>query len=145
MGSINFSDHIDPIIRELPKQNLLALLNIAGCQLTHAACRSLANFMLYQPNLRTLDVSHCKINFQGSRYLIDALVRNQNIRSFNFSHNDLSSENYEFSIKVASVITRHPSLMHLDITNTNLKREELMFIALSLTTSKTLLSIHLTA
>ena len=43
------------------------------------------------------------------------------------------------------MITRHPSLMHLNITSTNLKREEIMFIALAVSQSKTLLSIHLTA
>ena len=35
--------------------------------------------------------------------------------------------------------------MHIDITNTNLKREELLFIGLSLPISKTLLSCHMTA
>lgn len=35
--------------------------------------------------------------------------------------------------------------MHIDITNTNLKREEIMFIGLSVNQSKTLLSIHMTA
>ena len=35
--------------------------------------------------------------------------------------------------------------MHIDITNTNLKREELLFIGLSLPSSKTLLSMHMTA
>ena len=96
-------------------------------------------------SLRLLDVSHCRISYQGTRYLIDALNRNTCIRNFNFSHNDLNSQSYEFSIKVASMLTRHPCLMHLDITNTNLKREEIMFIGLSVPVSKTLLSIHLTA
>ena len=43
------------------------------------------------------------------------------------------------------MITRHPCLQHLDIANTNLKREEVMFIGLSLSQSKTMLSLHLTA
>ena len=43
------------------------------------------------------------------------------------------------------MITRHPSLMHLNIVNTNLKREEILFIGLSLSTSKTMLSLHMTA
>ena len=77
--------------------------------------------------------------------MIDALNRNTCIRNFNFSHNDLNSQSYEFSIKVASIISRHPCLMHLDISNTNLKKEEIMFIGLSVPTSKTLLSIHLTS
>ena len=92
-----------------------------------------------------MDVSHCRINFQGSRYLIDALNRNTCIRNFNFSHNDLNSQSNEFAIKVASIISRHPCLMHLDISNTNLKKEEIMFIGLAVPTSKTLLSIHLTS
>ena len=33
--------------------------------------------------------------------------------------------------------------MHLNIAHTNLKREEMMFIGLSLSTSKTVVSLHL--
>lgn len=71
--------------------------------------------------------------------------RNTTCRAFNFAYNDLTSTAYEFSIKLASIITRHPSLMHIDISKTNLKREEVLFIGISLSNSKTLLSCHLTA
>ena len=91
MGSILFADHIDPLIRELPKMTQLTNLNIAGCALTGASCRSLSLFMIKCFTLRTLDVSHCRISYQGSRYLMDALNRNTCIRNFNFSHNDLNS------------------------------------------------------
>jgi hypothetical protein len=96
-------------------------------------------------SLRDVDIAHCRISYQGTRYIIDALNRNTYIRQFNFAFNDLTSSAYEFSIKLASIITRHPSLMHLDLSKTNLKREEVLFIGLSLSTSKTLLSVHLTA
>lgn len=145
MGSIMFTDHMDPLIRILPGNKTIKYLNIAGCSLTHSSCRQLSQFMVNCYTLSHLDVSHCRINYQGSRYLIEALNRNITIRNFNFSHNDLTSSTFEFSIKVAAVITRHPCLMHLDITNTNLKREEIIFIGLSLPVSKTLLSCHLTA
>ena len=131
MGSVQFHDHLDPVIRELNKMNNLTSLNIAGCSLTQASCQQLARFVFKCFSLRLLDVSHCRISYQGTRYLIDALNRNTCIRNFNFSHNDLNSSSYEFSIKVAAVLTRHPCLMHLDITNTNLKREEIMFIGLA--------------
>ena len=39
MGSINFHDHIDPLIRELPKMKHLTSLNIAGCALSAISCR----------------------------------------------------------------------------------------------------------
>ena len=71
--------------------------------------------------------------------------RNTSIRSFNFSHNDMSSQSFEFSIKAASMVTRHPALMHFNIAQTNLKREEVMFIVLALSLAGCLLSLHITA
>lgn len=108
-------------------------------------CRILGLFITNSYSLRDIDIAHCRISYQGTRSIIDALNRNTMIRSFNFAFNDLTSSAYEFSIKIASIITRHPSLMHLDISKTNLKREEVLFIGLSISTSKTILSIHLTA
>jgi hypothetical protein len=57
----------------------------------------------------------------------------------------MSSLVYEFSIKIGAVITRHPNLMHVDITKTGLKKEEVLFIGLALTMSKTMLSLHMSA
>ena len=68
---------------------------------------------------------------------------NSTVRNFNFSHNDLSSFAFEFSVKVAAIISRHPVLVHLNIANTNLKREEVLFIGLSLSLSQTLQCLHL--
>ena len=71
--------------------------------------------------------------------------RNITVRDFNFSHNDMSSSNFEFSIKIASMITRHPVLVHLHVTNTNFKQEEVLFIGIALSLSKTMQSLHITA
>jgi hypothetical protein len=54
-----------------------------------------------------------------------------------------SGGNYEFSIKMGAMITRHPTLMHLNLTATNIQREEVLFIGLALSMSKTMLSLHL--
>ena len=145
MGSIFMPENVQPLIRTLPTNKNMRSLNLAGCPMSHSSARLISQFVLINFTLSHLDISHCKINYQGSRYIIDALNRNTTIRNFNFSHNDLTSEKFEFAIKIASIITRHPLLMHLDITNTNLKREEIIFIGLSLPISKTLLSCHLTA
>ena len=107
--------------------------------------RQLSQFLIHSDVIREFDVSHCKIAYQGSRYVIDAINRNTCLRAFNFSYNDLQTSNYEFAIKIASVITRHPTMMHLNIAHTNLKREEVMFIALALSTAKTLLALHMTS
>jgi hypothetical protein len=36
-------------------------------------------------------------------------------------------------------------MMHLNVAHTNLKREEVMFVALALSISKTLVALHITA
>lgn len=145
MGCLNSADYTDDIISGMSNLNKLINLNLAGCQMTQKSCKKLSTLIVKVESLRTLDVSHCKINYQGTRYIIDALNRNKCINNFMFSGNDLSSQSNEFSIKVASMITRHPCLMHIDISNTNLKREEILFIGMSLSTSKTMLSCHLTS
>ena len=89
MGSINFADHLKPIVTSLSRMRQLISLSIAGCGTNQHTCRDIASFIVSSFSIRELDVSHCKINFQGSRYIIDALNRNTTIRSFNFSHNDL--------------------------------------------------------
>ena len=70
--------------------------------------------------------------------------RNTSIRYFNFGGNSLSSTIYEYSIKLGAIITRHPNLMHIDLTATQIKREEIIFIGLALSMSKTMLSLHMT-
>jgi hypothetical protein len=72
------------------------------------------------------------------------MTRNLNIRTFDFSYNDLKSGgNYEFSIKLGAIITRHPTLMHINLTSTSIKKEEVLFIGLALSMSKTMISLHL--
>lgn len=77
--------------------------------------------------------------------MIDSINRNSTIRHLNISYNDLSSSIYEFSIKFASILTRHPTLLHADLTQCGFKREETMFVILAMSTSKNFLALHLTA
>ena len=55
----------------------------------------------------------------------------------------MTSSHYENAIKMTSTITRHRSLMHLDLSMTGLSKEEAIFIGMSLTQSGTLQAIHL--
>ena len=145
MGSLSFTDHVEPVTRSLSLMKDISVLNMAGCSFNLTTARILAKFVVFSFSIRELDVSHCKISFQASRYIIDALNRNTCIRVFNFSYNDLQTANYEFAIKLASTITRHPTMMHLNVAHTNLKREEVMFVVLALSISKTLVALHITA
>jgi hypothetical protein len=55
----------------------------------------------------------------------------------------MKSKTYEFSIKMGAIICRHPNMMHLDLTNVGFQSEEVVFIGLALSMSKTMLAIHL--
>jgi hypothetical protein len=60
------------------------------------------------------------------------------------AHNDLASSIYEFGIKISSMLTRQPTLLHVDVSQCNFKKEESMFIILAMSTSKNLYSLHMT-
>jgi hypothetical protein len=145
-GSIQFVDALDKIARNLNLNKRLTELNLGGCAFSLNSVHLLGKYIIWHgSSLKDLNLSQCKISYQGTRYIIDALNRNTSIRYFNFSYNDMASQLYEFSIKIGAVITRHPNLMHVDITKTGLKREEVIFIGLALTMSKTMLSLHMSA
>ena len=92
-------------------------INLAGCCFSTNSSRLIADYMIYNSNsLRDLNLAYCKISYQGTRYIVNALNRNVSIRTFNFSHNDMTSATYEFTVKMGAIITRHPNLMHLDLT-----------------------------
>lgn len=119
-------------------------LNISGCDLSMSACRVLNKFLLEQMNIKDFNVARCKLAHQGARYIIDALNRNSTIRHLNISFNDFTSGIYEFSIKIASMLTRHPTLLHCDLTQCGFKRQECMFIIIAMSLSKSFLALHLT-
>lgn len=122
----------------------LIKLNIAGCGLNLNSCRILNLFLLKSDRIKELNLSSCKLANQGARYIVDALIRNVTIRHMNIAHNDFSSSIYEFSIKIASMLTRHPTLLHCDLSNCGFKREECMFVVLAMSLSKNLLAVHMT-
>lgn len=79
----------------------------------------------------------------GTRYVIDGLNRNIGLEYFNFAYNGLQSEMYEFSIKMAKIISRHLELLHVDLTHTGLEKEEVIFIGMTLPCSTSMLGLHL--
>ena len=94
-------------------------------------------------HLRELDVSNCQLHTQGSRFIIDGMVRNRGLQFLNLACNALNSATYEFAIKLAKILTRHQSLMHLDLTATGLSKEEVIFIGMSLQHSCACVGLHL--
>lgn len=138
---------INPEVMELMSKQFslnLIKLNISGCDLSINSCRILNMFLLKQQSIKDFNVARCKLSAQSARYIIDALNRNFTIRHLNISFNDFTSSVYEFSVKVASMLTRHPTLLHLDVSQCGFRREECMFIILAMSTSKNFLALHIT-
>jgi hypothetical protein len=57
----------------------------------------------------------------------------------------MSSSVHEFSIVMAKVLSRHREIMHLDISGCGLKKEEVLFLGMALSKSKSCISLHLSA
>lgn len=57
----------------------------------------------------------------------------------------MSSSVYEFSIKIAKILTRHQEIMHINLSATGLKKEEVLFIGMAISISSSCISIHLSA
>ena len=51
---------------------------------------------------------------------------------------------YEFSIRLAKVFTKHEHLNHVNLEETELTKEELLFLGTSMKHAKVLQALHLT-
>jgi Leucine-rich repeat (LRR) protein len=99
--------------------------------------------MYHGNSLKELNVQNCGITGQGTRSMISAFNINTSLKYFNFAHNELKSPTYEFSIKLGASLVRHPVLNHLDLTNTGLVKEEVLYMGVALGNSHTVMSLHL--
>ena len=63
MGSISFSDHLEPLARSMPSLKNLEVVSVAGCALSQKSCGTLAKLIITSHSLIDLDVSHCKVSF----------------------------------------------------------------------------------
>ena len=70
-------------------------------------------------------------------------MRNIGLQYIDLSNNKLRKDTYEFAIKLGKTITRHSELMHMDLSNCNLSKEEVIFIGMTLPHSPSLLGMHL--
>ena len=121
----------------------LHTLNLSEIAISSAGCQHIGRILIHQKALRNLDLSSCHIQDMGTRFVVDGLNRNIGLEYFNFAFNGLQSEMYEFSIKMAKIISRHAELMFVDLTQCGLEKEEVIFIGMTLPASTSMLSLHL--
>ena len=140
-ASIPVVDHVEKFVKSC-SLNLLRL-NLSYISLGMNATRTLNVYLLKHNVLKDLNLMRCGLNNQSARYIVDALARNVTIRHLNISQNDISSTLYEFGIKLASLLSRHPTLLHANFSSTGLTKEETMLVIAAMSTSKSFLALHL--
>jgi len=73
-------------------------------------------------SLKTLDISNCSIGDNEMRNIFDSIVDLPNLTSISINNNNISSENIDYLLNIASNMT---SLHHFDISNNKLSVDEL--------------------
>lgn len=140
-ASIPQVDYVEKFVKSCSLQ--LLRLNLSYVSLGMNATRTLNVYLLKHNVLKDLNLMRCGLNNQSARYIVDALARNVTIRHLNISQNDLSSTLYEFGIKLAALLSRHPTLLHANFSSIGLTKEETMLVIAAMSTSKSFLALHL--
>ena len=154
-GSYGIGHHLDAMTTDMGLESellgnrrpgiALSELNLSNIALSQTAAKNIGNILINSESLRVLDLQCCQMDKMATRSVIDGLNRNVGLHYFNFSHNDLSSNLYEFSIKIAKILSRHEEIMHLQLSNTGLTKEEVIFVGMTLPVSKSCIGLHLSA
>lgn len=125
-------------------ESYLHHLDLSNNGLSYMATKLLGNLIKVTTRLEHLNMANCNLRNSSAREIANALFFNQTIKFLNLSFNCFASKDYELASKLARVIQIHNSLVHLDITSVQLKREESMYIAQCLNDSSNLVCCHLT-
>ncbi|CDW72567.1 UNKNOWN [Stylonychia lemnae] len=143
-SSKNVSKVISKICEALRDDYNLTYLDLSHNNLDAISTKYIGYLVRTTQNLQHLNLSYCAIRGHSARILLNSLLLNQTIKYLNLCWNSFSSSDYEFASKLARIIQVHQNLIHVDITCTQLKREECMFIAQCLKDSNQIVSCHLT-
>jgi Ran GTPase-activating protein (RanGAP) involved in mRNA processing and transport len=136
-------DHLDKCFDSLQKYTGLQVLNLSGTSISIDVCRRIGGCLKSGKRLIRLNLSNCKLAQQGARYVIDGLLENEGLEYLDLSGTALSASSYEFSIKLAKVLTTHMQLVHLNLSETKLQREEVFFLGMMAKHFKVLVGLHL--
>lgn len=110
-------------------------LNIAGMMLDFRSAKNISKLIEKSENLYDINLRDCGLRGEskkcinlGMKMIIEALGKNLHLTYFNISWNSLFFTDNEVSISLAQTIQLHACLIHLDLSSTQLGREELFFL-----------------
>eukprot|EP00347_Sterkiella_histriomuscorum_P011119 403373687 len=137
-------EFVDVLKEVMEEQQDLTYLDLSNNNLDAISCKHLGYLIRTTSNLQDINLSYCGIRGHSARMIVNSLLLNQTIKYINLCWNSFASSDYEFGSKLARIIQVHQNLIHVDLTCTQLKREETMYIAQCLKDSVQIVSCHLT-
>jgi Ran GTPase-activating protein (RanGAP) involved in mRNA processing and transport len=107
----------------------LTQLNISNTSLSYTASKLLGHLVKVTTRLEKLNMANCGLRSSSAKEIANSLLFNQTIKFLNLSVNNFGSKDHELASKLARMIQVHVSLVHVDLSNIGVMREEAMYIA----------------
>lgn len=107
----------------------LAQLNISNNSISYTASKLLGHLIKATTRLEKLNMANCGLRSSSAKEIANSLLFNQTIKFLNLTVNNFGSNDHELASKLARMIQVHVSLVHVDLSNIGVTREEAMYIA----------------
>ncbi|CAG9314269.1 unnamed protein product [Blepharisma stoltei] len=130
-------------LKALPLSRTLRKLYISDLGLNNLAMDQVCR-VLRKNILTELDLSWNQISSESTKKFLAYLRKNRSLKFLDYSWNNLSSPDSELSIYISQIFSRHPGLLHLNISHTKITDTDAGIIINGLKQSNTLIGLHLT-
>lgn len=130
------------VIQALMNNNTLTMLNLSKNSLTNLTARALKEVLLVNNTVIKIDLHWNKITGAGGLMVFEGLESNNSIQELDFSWNSIGNS-LEVSEKIAKILSKQQSLLHLDFSFNYFTIEESKFIAEGLQQNHYLLGLHM--
>ena len=122
----------------------MTYLDIRSNNFNSYAVEEFSRYLRTTEVLQYLNISACQLWGRVAEKVIDALMLNTTLQYLDISHNRFTSKNYIIAAKVGRLVQGHTQLLHVDMSNCQLIREELFYLTMCLRDSKNIQGFHLT-
>lgn len=135
--------HLNKFITSLTNFVRLKSLDLSGNIISTDCAKSLSNFIIKTQILERLNLSKCMQKNTVTKLLLNSLISNQTIQYLNISLNKFNHKEFEFESAIARLVKVQSSIVHLDISFSQISMVGLMYICSNLNENNSIQSIHL--
>ena len=135
---------ITALILALRPSDSLAYLDLQKNPLSEAVALELGDFVMHSKSLEYLNLSSCGLRSKASGHVLDGLMKNRSIKYLCLNANSFASDDHLLAAKAGRMLQGHPRLLHVNLADCCLVREELIYLTMCIRDSKNIQGIHLT-